>query len=131
MTNIQATESVNYPFRLHRIYLLKLWSHDRLCSLVVRVRGYRSGGPGFDSRALQEKKVVGLERGPLVCTAEELFGRNSKGFCQKSENTAVGIRHADNVAPSIRKKWALTSLTSGGRLVGMVRLRAEATEFFL
>jgi hypothetical protein len=28
----------------------------RLCGLVVRVPGYRSGGPGFDSRALQEKK---------------------------------------------------------------------------
>jgi hypothetical protein len=49
--------------------------------LVVRVPGYRFGGPGFDSRALQEKKVVGLERGPLslVSTTEELFGRNSSG----------------------------------------------------
>jgi hypothetical protein len=25
-------------------------------SLVVRVPGYKSGGPGFDSRALQEQK---------------------------------------------------------------------------
>jgi hypothetical protein len=37
---------------------------DRLCGLVVRVLDYRCRGPGFDSRALQ-KKVVGLERGPL------------------------------------------------------------------
>jgi hypothetical protein len=29
---------------------------DRLCGLVVRVPGYISGGHGFDSRALQEKK---------------------------------------------------------------------------
>jgi hypothetical protein len=35
---------------------------DRLCGLVVRVLGYRSGGPGFDSRHYQERKVVGLER---------------------------------------------------------------------
>jgi hypothetical protein len=35
------------------------------------------------------------------------------------------------VALSIRKKLALTSLTSGGRSVGIVRLRTEATEFFL
>jgi hypothetical protein len=35
----------------------------------------------------------------------------------KAENTAVGIRHADHVAPSTRKKLALTSLTSGGPLV--------------
>jgi hypothetical protein len=26
---------------------------DRLCGLVVRVSGYRSKGPGFDSRAYQ------------------------------------------------------------------------------
>jgi hypothetical protein len=27
----------------------------RLCGLVFRVPGYRSGGPEFDSRVLQEK----------------------------------------------------------------------------
>jgi hypothetical protein len=43
----------------------------------------------------------------------------------------VGISHADHVASSNRKKLALTSLTSGGRLVGIVRLRTEAMEFFL
>jgi hypothetical protein len=39
-------------------------------------RIYRSRGPGFDSRALQ-KKVVGLERGPLtlVSTTEKLLDR--------------------------------------------------------
>jgi hypothetical protein len=49
---------------------------DCLCGLVVRVLGYRYRGPGFDSRALQ-KKVVGLERGPLslVSTTEELLDR--------------------------------------------------------
>jgi hypothetical protein len=41
------------------------------------MKNYRSRGPGFDSRALQEKKVVGLERGPLslVSTTEELLDR--------------------------------------------------------
>jgi hypothetical protein len=34
------------------------------------------------------------------------------------------------VAPSIRKKLALTSLTSGGRSVSIVRLRTKATECF-
>jgi hypothetical protein len=28
---------------------------DRLCGLVVRVLDYRCRGPGFDSRALQQK----------------------------------------------------------------------------
>jgi hypothetical protein len=49
----------------------------------------------------------------------------------KSENTAVGILHADHVVPSISKKLALTSLTSGGRLVGIVRSQTEAMEFFM
>jgi hypothetical protein len=49
---------------------------DRLCGLVVRVHDYRFRGPGFDSRAL-EKKVVGLERGPLslVSTTKELLDK--------------------------------------------------------
>jgi hypothetical protein len=35
------------------------------------------------------------------------------------------------VALSIRKKLTLTSLTSGSRSVGRVRLRTEVTEFFI
>jgi hypothetical protein len=58
------------------------------------------------SRVLQ-KKVVGLERGPLslVSTTEELLGRKVAAPVYKTENAAVGIRHADHVAPSIRKSW--------------------------
>jgi hypothetical protein len=49
-------------------------SSDRLCGLVVRVLGYRSGGPG-SIPGTTRKKVVGLERGPLslVSTTEELL----------------------------------------------------------
>jgi hypothetical protein len=49
---------------------------DRLCGLVVRVLDYRSGGPG-SIPALPEKKVLGLEQGPLslVITTEELLDR--------------------------------------------------------
>jgi hypothetical protein len=55
---------------------------SRPTASVVRVPGYRSGGPGFDSRALQEKKVVCLEWGPLslVSTIHELLGRSSSAF---------------------------------------------------
>jgi hypothetical protein len=49
---------------------------DRLCGLVVRVLGYRSGGPG-SIPGTTRKKVVGLERGAfsLVSTTEELLDR--------------------------------------------------------
>jgi hypothetical protein len=48
----------------------------RLCGLVVRVPGYRSKGPGFDSRRYQILgEVVGLEWGPhsLMSVTEELL----------------------------------------------------------
>jgi hypothetical protein len=50
---------------------------DRLCGLVVRVLGYRSGGPGSIPGTTRKKKVVALERGPLslVSTTEELLDR--------------------------------------------------------
>jgi hypothetical protein len=38
---------------------------DRLCGLVVRVLGYRSGGPGLIPGTTRKKNVVGLERGSL------------------------------------------------------------------
>jgi hypothetical protein len=37
---------------------------DRLCGLVVRVLGYRSGGQG-SIPGTTKKTVVGLEQGPL------------------------------------------------------------------
>jgi hypothetical protein len=52
------------------------FEEDRLCGLVVRVLGYRSGGPGSIPGTIK-KNVVGLERGPLspVSTTEELLDR--------------------------------------------------------
>jgi hypothetical protein len=49
----------------------------RLCGLVVRVLGYRTGSPGSIPGTTRKKKVVGLERGPLslVSTTEELLDR--------------------------------------------------------
>jgi hypothetical protein len=44
---------------------------------------------------------MGLERGPLsfVNTTEELLDRKVAAPVYKTENTAVGIRHGDHVAP--------------------------------
>jgi hypothetical protein len=76
---------------------------------------------------------MGLERRPLglVSTIEELLDRKVAAPVYKTENTDVGIRHADHVAPSIRQKSAVTSLTNGGRFVGTVLSRTQATEFNL
>jgi hypothetical protein len=76
---------------------------------------------------------VGLERGPLsfVSTTEELLDRKVAAPVYKTENTAVGIRHADHLAPYISKSWQSLSLTSGGRSVGIVRLRTQTMEFSL
>jgi hypothetical protein len=92
---------------------------------VVRVPGCRSRGPRFDFL------VVGLERGPLnlVSTIEELFGRNSSGSGLEIREYGSGdpLRWpCDTVYP---QKLALTSPTSGGRSVGIVRSRTKATEF--
>jgi hypothetical protein len=50
-------------------------TRDRLCGLVIRVLGYRPGGPGSNPGTTKKKKGVGLERGPLslVSTTEELL----------------------------------------------------------
>jgi hypothetical protein len=65
---------------------------DRLCGLVVRVPGYRFGGPG-SIPGTTRKKVLGLERGPLslLSTTEELLERKNSGFCL--ENREYGRRN--------------------------------------
>jgi hypothetical protein len=51
---------------------------DRLCGRVIRVLGYRTGGPvSIPGTTKKKKKEVGLERGSLslVSTTEELLDR--------------------------------------------------------
>jgi hypothetical protein len=69
---------------------------------------------------------------PVVFSIANLsiYGSIAPGS-RKPRLTAMGIRCADLAIPSIRTKLALTSPTSGGRSVGIVRLRAKATEFSL
>jgi hypothetical protein len=105
---------------------------DRLCGLVVRVPGYRSRDPVFDSRCYQIFwELVGLERGPLslVSTTEELLERNSSG--SGLESREYGRR---NPARRPRgtlylQKLALISPKNGSRSVGIVRSRIQATKF--
>jgi hypothetical protein len=76
--------------------------------------------------------LVGLERGllSLVSTIEELLERKSSGSGLESrEYGRKAIRSADYATPLYPQKLALTSLTSGGSSVGIVRSRPQATEF--
>jgi hypothetical protein len=70
------------PYLAKFVIEMLLVTRDRLCGLVVRVPGYRSRGPGFDSRRYQIFwEVIGLERGPLnlVRIIEELLEWKSSG----------------------------------------------------
>jgi hypothetical protein len=60
------------------IEIVNTISCGRLCGLVVRVIGYRSGGPSsIPGTTRRKKKGVGLEWGPpsLVSKTEELLDR--------------------------------------------------------
>jgi hypothetical protein len=107
---------------------------DRLCHLVVRP-GYRSRCPGFDSRCYRIFwEVVGLEQGPLspVSTIDELLGRNTRSNGSSLENREYGF--GDPLCwlrnTLYRQKSALTSPTSGGHFVGIVRSPTKVTQFF-
>jgi hypothetical protein len=87
---------------------------------------------GFDSlRDRNFWEVVGLERGPLslVSTTEELLER--KGSCSGLESREYGHRDQSHWPrfTLYLQKLALTSPTSGGRSVGIVCSRIQATEF--
>jgi hypothetical protein len=120
-------QDIKYSFCIYIIVM-----SDHLCSLVVRVPGYRSRAHGFDSRCYRIFwEVVGLELGPLslVSTTEELLGR--KSVCSDLECREYG--HGD---PSrwprgtlYLQKLVLTSPTSGGRSVGIVLLQTQGMEF--
>jgi hypothetical protein len=99
---------------------------------MVRVPGYRSIGPGFDSLRYQIFwEVVGLEWSPLslVSTIEELLGRNSSGSGLENQEYGHGVLLHWPRDTLYLQKLALTSPTSGGRSVGIVRLRTKAMEF--
>jgi hypothetical protein len=107
-----------------------LVSFDRLCGLVVRVLGYRSGGPG-SIPGTTRKKIMGLERGPLslVSTTEELLDRKVAAPVQKTEKYGQRDPSSWPLGTFYPDKLAITSPTSGGCSVGIVRSRTHTMEF--
>jgi hypothetical protein len=102
-----------------------LWSSDQSSLLQIQ----RSG---FDSRPYQIFwEVVGLERGPisLVSTIEELLEIKSSGSGLESREYGRRIPSRWTRVTIYARQLALTSPTSGGHSVGIVRSRTQATEF--
>jgi hypothetical protein len=100
--------------------------------LVARVPGYRSRGLGFDFRCFQIFwEVVGLESGPLslVSTIEELLERKSSGSGLGNREYGRGDPLRWPRSTLYPQNLALTSSTSGGRFVGIVRSRTKVMEF--
>jgi hypothetical protein len=124
-------QKISMPPHKGRDFQLDVYSKDLLCGLVVRVATDPEVSGSIPGH-YKGKIVVGLERGPLslVSTTEELLGRKSSG--SGLEIREYGRRDVTLTTwhPLSAKKLALTSLTSGGHSVCIVRLQTEATEFF-
>jgi hypothetical protein len=74
---------------------------------------------------------VGLEQGPLsqASTNEELLGRNISGSGLESREYSHRDPPSSPRGTFYPQKLAVTSPTSGGHSVGIVRSRNQATEF--
>jgi hypothetical protein len=94
----------------------------------VRVPVYRSRDPGFGSRCYQILwEVVGLELGPLspLRITEELleWKSNGSGLGNQINGRSDPLRWPRDTL--YQQKLAVASPTSGGRSVGIVRLRTK------
>jgi hypothetical protein len=57
IAHVEAETTANVPFSgMKEIKNLNTYDNDRLCGLVVRVLGYRSGGPGSIPGTTRKKK---------------------------------------------------------------------------
>jgi hypothetical protein len=119
-------------FQWGKNWILKFYleRNGRLCGLVVIVPGYRSRDPGSipgDTRFCEKYWVWnGVHSASWVQLSSYLEEKVATSV-KKIEITAVDPPRwlRDTLYP---QKLALTSLTSSGRSVGIVRSRTKATE---
>jgi hypothetical protein len=101
-----------------------MWSSGQSSWLQIQ-------GPGFDSRRYQIFwEVVGLERDSLslLNSIEELLERKSRSSgLEKRDYGSRGSVSLTALHP-LSAKVGITSLTNGGRSVGIVRSRTQATD---
>jgi hypothetical protein len=118
-------QSTYIGYKIYFMYLSSMASRVRVWICLCRCRG-----PGFDSRALQ-KKSSGSGTG-LTQPREYNWGATwwkSSGSCL--ENREYGRRDPSRWprCTLYPQKLAITSPTSGGRSVGIVRSRTQTMKF--
>jgi hypothetical protein len=90
---------MSFKFKTLVVYSL-VYNTFCLCGLVIRVSGYTSGSPRFDSRPNHIfREIGGVERGPLslVCKFEELL---------ESKSSDSGLENRD------LPQWEFVALTT-------------------
>jgi hypothetical protein len=103
-----------------------------LCGLVVKSSWLQMQGSRVRFPGTTKKKVVGLERGPFsLVSATEILERKSNGFGLESREYSLRDPSLWSRGTFYPQKFTLTSPTSGGRSVGIVRSRTQKTEFLL
>jgi hypothetical protein len=78
---------------------------DSPCGLAVRVPGYRSRNLGSIPGATTFSEKYWVWNGVHSALWVQLRSYLEEKTVKKAENATVGMRHADHVAPSIRKSW--------------------------
>jgi hypothetical protein len=111
-------------FALHTLY-------DRLCGLVVRVFGYRSGGPGSIPGTTRKKSSVSGTGStqPSEYNWGDTWEKSSGSYL---ENREYGSRDPSRWPRGTfyPHKLTITSPKSGGSSVGTVHPRTETMEYF-
>jgi hypothetical protein len=131
------TKDIRYWISWYVTLAIENYLDCQSCSIYLmrsEVHGLQIQRSGFDSRRYQIVwELVGLEWGPLslMSATEELLERKSSGSSLETCNYGRRDPSRWPHGTLYPQQLALTLPTSGGRSVGIVRSRNQATKFFL